>query len=158
MTDEQVYNQYYARLLAYACGISSDVELARDVVSEVFIEYLKNPPRKVVASWFYMVCRNKMLNKIKREQKVLHGEDSALEKIEASESSPADEFAQNDAFKNLRKLLKTLRPEEQEAISLKYFEDFSYAEIAKIMGISVSGVGTLIFRGMEKLKLELSKM
>ena len=152
---EEVYRQYSARLLAYAYGICQNRQLSEDIVSEVFMEYIKNPPHKIVASWFYMVCRNKLINRMKRESKIVATSDENLVQLKSDKPSPYSELEKKDAFKLLRELLEKLRPQECEAISLKYFENFSYAEIAEIMNVSVSTVGTLIFRGMERLKTEL---
>lgn len=155
MKGEELYRRYSARLAAYAFGICGDQELAKDAVSETFVEYLKNPPLKDSASWFYMVCRNKLLNRIRRERKMSPAPDEDFARVESPHLSPSQTLEAADAHKRLRQMLKSLRPRECEAISLKYFEDFSYAQIAEIMNMSVSGVGTLIFRGMEKLKNEL---
>ena len=149
MKGEELYRRYSARLAAYAFGICGDQELAKDAVSETFVEYLKNPPLKDSASWFYMVCRNKLLNRIRRERKMSPAPDEDFARVESPHLSPSQTLEAADARKRLRQMLKSLRPRECEAISLKYFEDFSYAQIAEIMNMSVSGVGTLIFRGME---------
>ena len=53
----QLYNKYAARLASYAFGICGDMELSKDIVQDVFVEYLKNPPQKEIASWFYRVCK-----------------------------------------------------------------------------------------------------
>lgn len=152
-----IYNKYAGRLLNYAYGICADEELSKDIVQDVFVQYFKNPPQKDVASWFYRVCKNKLINRLVRENRKRDCDEDFFEKVEYDAENPAQTAESNDAFCDLQRHLATLNSDEREAISLKYFEDFSYAQIAEIMSTTPSNVGTLIFRGTEKLRRSMQR-
>lgn len=152
MNEHFYTHEYAAKLSYYAFGICGDIELAKDTVQDVFLEYFKNPPRKNVSSWFYMVCKNKLLNKIMREKRKADAPEGFFERVVCDRKTPAAEMENSEKFEKLNESLAQLPPDQREAITLKYFENFSYQEIAKIMGTSANNVGNIIFRGMGKLK------
>lgn len=49
-------------------------------------------------------------------------------------------------------IMKTLRPQEQEAIKLKYLLDMDYHTISKICKVPVGTVKSRIFNGVRKIK------
>jgi RNA polymerase sigma factor, sigma-70 family len=149
--------QYTTKLTMYALGICADRELARDTVQDVFVEYLKNPPRKTVASWFYMVCKNKLLNKLAREKRKSDTPEGFFERIPEERANAPKKLEQSESFAALHSKLKDLPADQREAITLKYFEDFSYAQIAEIMETTPANVGNIIFRGMANLRKTINK-
>ena len=149
--------QYTAKLTMYALGICADRELARDTVQDVFLEYLKNPPRKPVASWFYMVCKNKLLNKLAREKRKSDTPEGFFERIPEERKNAPQKLEANERFETLNTQLKELPQDQREAITLKYFENFSYAQIAEIMETTPANVGNIIFRGMANLRKTIKK-
>ena len=153
----ELYNKYACRLTSYALGICGDMELAKDVVQDVFVEYLKNPPQKEIASWFYRVCKNKLLNRLARENRKELCPQEFFSNLEFDARTPAQDLERQDSFANLQAHLSALAPDEREAVNLRYFEDFSYAQIAEIMGTTPSNVGTLIFRGVAKLRERMTR-
>jgi RNA polymerase sigma-70 factor (ECF subfamily) len=52
-------------------------------------------------------------------------------------------------------MLETLPPNQREVIRLKFQNGFSYREISRISGHSVSNVGFLIHTGMKTLRQRL---
>jgi len=57
----------------------------------------------------------------------------------------------------VEKLLLTLKLKYREPLILFYFEQKSYEEISDILRLPINTVGTLIFRGKEMLKKNLSE-
>ena len=71
--------------------------------------------------------------------------DPALAAVDAQDTRGAVEAS-----------LQKLPNDQREAVTLRLFEEHSYAEIASIMGRKVGTVGWLISQGMKALALELS--
>ena len=70
----------------------------------------------------------------------------------AHEPTP-DEAAQLAAERDaVRRALGKLGARDRELIALKYHADLSNAEIAEVVGVSVSNAGTLLNRAMNKLR------
>jgi RNA polymerase sigma-70 factor (ECF subfamily) len=69
-----------------------------------------------------------------------------------SEPAP-DEAAELAAERDaVRAALATLAARDREVIALKFHADLSNAEIADVIGVSVSNAGTLLNRAMNKLR------
>ncbi|HEU5249213.1 MAG TPA: sigma-70 family RNA polymerase sigma factor, partial [Thermoanaerobaculia bacterium] len=57
----------------------------------------------------------------------------------------------------VRRALEGLSEEQREALILARYHGLPYAEIARILGISVGAVKTRIFRAVENLKARFSE-
>ena len=69
-----------------------------------------------------------------------------------SEPGP-DEAAELAAERDaVRAALATLAARDREVIALKFHADLSNAEIADVLGVSVTNAGTLLSRAMTKLR------
>jgi RNA polymerase sigma-70 factor (ECF subfamily) len=55
-------------------------------------------------------------------------------------------------FKHIQKQLRTLRPDYQKVIALKYFEEMTIKEIGEILGKKEGTVKSLLSRGLDQLR------
>jgi RNA polymerase sigma-70 factor (sigma-E family) len=53
--------------------------------------------------------------------------------------------------------LRALRPERRAVLVLRYYEDLSHAQIAKVLGCPVTTVRTRLHRGLSDLRKELER-
>jgi DNA-directed RNA polymerase specialized sigma24 family protein len=51
--------------------------------------------------------------------------------------------------------LDVLTPQARAAVVLRYYHDYDYATIARILGTSAGNVGVLLTRSLDRLKSEL---
>ena len=63
-----------------------------------------------------------------------------------------DEVVKDESTQELHRAIDKLKYEQRVALTLHYFDDMSYKEVAEIMEISLSKVETLIFRAKKNLK------
>jgi RNA polymerase sigma-70 factor (ECF subfamily) len=54
--------------------------------------------------------------------------------------------------------MKRLRPKEREIIILQHLQDFSYQEIADLLGIPIGTVMSRLYSARRSLKRELERM
>ena len=68
------------------------------------------------------------------------------------------EQAEEDSYEDvdLRRALDSLSKEDKTVIELKYFEDMKLTDIAEVLGENVSTVKSRLYRGLKKLRLELT--
>lgn len=142
-------------LLRYAGRFVPEAE-AREVVQETFLRLWNEGAAKVEgreAEWLFCVCRNQCLDRRKAEAKV---KLSAVDPLTiASPETPADvRIEERERDSRVAALLGALPPLQQEVIRLKFQEGFSYKEISRITGHSVSHVGVLIHEAMKRLRQE----
>lgn len=109
-------------------------------------KFINNPQCKP-STWLYRVALNTLFLQKRNEHKITY----ITLNNEIANFTDTDD---SDLLMGcLYKLIKRLNEEEKSIITL-YLEDLSHQEIAEILGISVSNVGTKIHR----IKLKLKKM
>jgi RNA polymerase sigma-70 factor (ECF subfamily) len=134
-------------------GNGSDAE---DIAQEALLRVWRAGPRwrpdAAFGTWFYRIVINLCLNV--RRRLPFFGLDVAGERADPA----PDALAVMERQEEDRALLAAVAalPERQRvAILLTYWEGFSNAHAAEILGTSVSGVETLLVRARRSLRLIL---
>ena len=107
--------------------------------------------REKPASWIYAVAINTSISKIRK--------DSKLKFYDVVPDFTVVEPHEYDENTNYCKLMNALYKlnEIDKSIMLLYLEEFSYEEIAKIVGVSVSCVGVKIHRLKDQIQKQLNR-
>jgi len=154
---EQLYKDFLAmvqnheRLIFKICNLySKDVEGSKDLFQEIVLQAWTAFPRfnnaSKISTWLYRVALNTAINYKRKVDKHAHTNDtSGLTHVAEATDSGTEEY------NLLYQMINDLPPLEK-ALILLYLEDRSYQEIADIMGMSVTNVGTRL--GRIKLKLK----
>lgn len=144
-------------LTRYACRIVGEVEAARDVVQETFLKLCGQDRRAVephLAEWLFTVCRNRALDVMRKEGRVRRAADPEihLHVIAGPDGDPAVGVERREEVDRILELLRSLPESQQEVIRLRFQDGFSYKEISRITGFSVSNVGYLLHVGLKSLR------
>ena len=65
---------------------------------------------------------------------------------------PSETVEATDLSRAVLRRLESFPPSQQEAVRLKFLQQFSYREIAEVMNLSESHVGVLIHTALKKLR------
>ena len=142
-------------LLRYATRIIGDVERARDVVQETFVQLqrtTRDEHDNAPAKWLFTVCRNRALNVCRKERRLAFLDEQVLEAEPATEPWPNEQLEHKEARSFALRIIETLPPRQQEVLQLKFQSDLSYAEIAAVTQLSVNHVGVLIHTALKTLR------
>ena len=144
-------------LSRYAFRIIGEVEAARDIVQETFLKLCAQDPERVephLAEWLFTVCRNRALDVLRKESRVSRSRDpeTRLSIVPAEDADPADGQERRDELDRVLRLMAMLPDSQQEVIRLRFQEGFSYKEISRITGFSVTNVGYLLHVGLKSLR------
>jgi len=85
------------------------------------------------------------------------GEDRSVE-FSSKEERPEDFLASQEEIEILKKALEELGFKDRLILTLAYFDEKDYKEIAEIMEISINSVGAYLFRAKNKLTKLLKKL
>ena len=79
-------------------------------------------------------------------------------KTEYLENEDIDELTTEDNYKDIDLwcALEKMSKEDRLVIQLKYFEDMKLDEIADVLNENVNTVKSRLYRGLKKLKIELT--
>jgi RNA polymerase sigma-70 factor (ECF subfamily) len=150
---DALYRDARNDVYAYAATLLRDRAAAEDVAAAAFerayrrrgrYDARKGSPR----AWLFGIARNAALDELRRRKRVA----SAALPIPAAEPDPGEAAELAAQKQAVRVALGKLGARERELIALKYHAELSNAEIAEVIGVSVTNAGTLVHRAMTKLR------
>jgi RNA polymerase sigma factor (sigma-70 family) len=151
---EALYRAARDDLYAYVATLLRDRAAAEDVTAAAF-ERAYRKQRTYKASrgseraWLFGIARNAALDELRRRKRA-----ASLAAEPADVDAPAPEDAAEAAVRRaaVRVALARIDPRERELIALKFHAGLDNAEIAAVLGVSVSNAGTQLHRAMTKLR------
>jgi RNA polymerase sigma factor (sigma-70 family) len=155
-----LYQSHYQALFCYGFSISTDRELTKDCIQEVFLEIWNtrsslNKEVKNVRSYLFTWLRRKISRQLSQLAKEKFSDDLKQEFpfIEASYEELLIAFQQSEEKKQqLRAALKKLTRKQLEMVRLKFFENLSYRTIATQTSLTPRTVYNLIYEAIRHLR------
>ncbi len=153
----ELYSLHYQRLVRLAALLVRDVPTAEDVVQDSFVAMHDGWQRLRDAESALAYLRQAVLN---RSRSVLR--HRAVVAKHPEKPSPDMPSAEHGALVQLERsavaaTLRKLPGRQREAIVLRYYADFSEAEVAAAMGISCGAVKSHTARAMAALRADLKQ-
>ena len=103
-------------------------------------------------SWLYTVCRNRALDVLRKEQRMVVTEDSIFANEAAAISAPDQAAAQHERMERVMEYMNRLSENQRTCIQLKFQQGLSYQEISQKTGLKSGNIGFLIHAGLKKLR------
>jgi RNA polymerase sigma-70 factor (ECF subfamily) len=173
-----LFDRYVEAVYAAASRLTSDRQVAEEVVQETFLALwnraeLFDPAAGSLAAWLHTIARNRTVDRLRAAGRrpslvplsVASGDDeqetAALERIVAAGTvvggatmgpGPEGELVATELREVLRDALAELPEAERTAIVLAYREDLSQTEIAARLGWPLGTVKTRTRRALLRLR------
>jgi RNA polymerase sigma-70 factor, ECF subfamily len=146
---EALYRRTFPRVYAYVASLLRDRSAAEEVTAQAYERaYRKRtsykPRRGSPEAWLFGIARNAALDELRRLKR------TGVPEVESA--APADHSEDVVLRETVRAALETLEPRERDLLALKYKAGLSNGEIARVLAVSESNVGTRLHRAMEKLR------
>jgi RNA polymerase sigma factor (sigma-70 family) len=145
-------------LCLYATRLLRDPESARDVVQETFLKLCASDRSAIethLAEWLFTVCRNRALDVLRKEQRMSQLREEQVRRCLSADPTPLDAVERQELGRHVLELMELLPVNQREVLRLKFQSGFSYQEISRITGHSISNVGYLIHAGIKALRGQL---
>ena len=146
-------------LVRYAVRITGNMEQARDVVQDTFLQLCAADRERVgehAAAWLYTVCRNRALDVARKERRMTPLTDMQAQTCESPEPPPSAVAERADAQNEIQRALHTLPENQREVIRLKFQDAMSYREISQVTGLSESNVGYLLHTAIRSIRRKVA--
>ncbi len=156
---QDIIDQHKGILYKVARIYCQNEEDRQDLIQEMMIQIWqsihKYNSQFKISTWIYRISLNVAISYY-RKSKTITSNQSFLEDQSAQQLSD-DKTEREQQLNLLEQFVSELR-EIDKALMLLYLEDKSYNEIAEVLGMSVSNVGTKIGRIKDKLKIRFSQI
>jgi RNA polymerase sigma factor (sigma-70 family) len=152
---ESLYRSSRDDVYAYVATLLGDRAAAEDVTALAFERAYRrritfDRRRGEERAWLFGIARNAALDELRRRKRLA----TLVVEPEDSGARAALEDGVEVALRRtaVRSALTGLPPRQREIIALKFHGGLSNAELARVLKVSETAAGTLLYRAMEKLR------
>ena len=152
-----LFDEVYPSLFRYCHRLTGDPDAADDMAQEAFVRLLDRGPRGPqhgLRVWMFRVATNLIRDAARQGQtrrRILAGVNPP-----GPAPSPELEMERSEEIQEVRAALNQLAPRDREVLLLRQ-EGFSYKEIAQMVDVAPTSVGTLLARALNRFASVYSK-
>ncbi len=154
----QLYELYFTPVYRYIYLRTKSKEEAEDLAQVVFVKIFKSigsfqEQNKPPLAYFFTIARNTVIDHWRKKKEILV--DTPIETdvaIEEQTDSPIDLIDKKANAQVIHKAIETLTEDQQEVIILKFINDLTTVEIAKILEKKEDAIRQLQCRALKILK------
>lgn len=156
---EQNFEMFYRECKDYVFKIVFSIiknkDDSEDIMQNLFVKIYKLPkdklPTRNETSWLYTVAKNETLNYIKSKRKDINIDELQIYKDDIEISNLINEAS-------YKELMKKLNSEEELIVKLKTESNFTFKEIAEILGKNENTVKWKYYSAIHTLKLFITNL
>jgi RNA polymerase sigma-70 factor (ECF subfamily) len=167
---DELIVRYQHRLLRYLLYLTSNREMAEDLFQEVWMRVLVRGGqfngRARFDTWLFTIARNLVIDQ--RRKRTMASLDELFEggneddrpmsfEIAAGGPTPFDNFSNLQDRERIAGALMELDTLHREVLVLRFHEELSLEEIAKVTRAPLSTVKSRLYRGMAAIKPKLER-
>jgi len=160
----EIYTNYVQVLFNYGIRFSSDRELVKDCIQDIFI-HIYNKKENLgdtndIKLYLFKSLKRELIRTLQKKQKKISWDDADLPFL-ASYSAEIDIAAnerQAEQNKILQQALNTLPDRQKEVLFLRFVEEMEYEQIQELMGINYQSVRNLMARSIQNLRGKLKEI
>ncbi len=153
---------YQHRLFRYLLYLTSSRELAEDMFQETWMRVLQRGAQYNGAArfdtWLFTIARNLVID-VRRKRTMLSleelcdaAENEHAYEPAAADPTPFDACLLRESSDRVAEAMLTLDPLSREVLVLRFHEELSLEEIAKVTRAHLSTVKSRLYRGLATLK------
>ncbi len=147
---DAVYNLCYRML--------SDAAEAEDAAQEAFLKAYHNLTRydqnRSFKTWLLSIASNHCIDRLRKRRMHFTSIDEptpATLSLSSDDPLPEQVTLRNERSRFIQGLLDQLEPDYRAAVVLRYWYDYSYAEIAEVTGSTESAIKSRLYRARQTL-------
>ncbi len=152
-------------ILNFIWRLMGDKTRAEDLSQDVFLRVWKSAPkyekRAKFSTWIYRIATNLCLNKM-RTLKIKNMFLTPLPlkrqpQINTDSTTPESQLLKAEQTRRIFDILNTLPSAQRIAVTLKFYQGLSYAEISQILDRSIPAVDALLVRAKKNIQKKIRK-
>lgn len=153
-----LYTKYVQILYQYGFRFTSNPEIIKDCIQEVFTLLYKNREHLIIPDnikvYLFVAIKNCILRVLYKESVY---ERNTVEQIPfLLERTVEDQFIDNEQYSNqqkrIKEILSILTPRQKEIIYYRFIQEMSMEEICLLMDMNYQSAQNLIQRSLKKIR------
>src|SRR5512143_928720 len=145
-----LYETYLDRIYRYIYFRVTDEQTAEDLISQVFTKAWENldryqPSGRPFIAWLYTIAHNTVIDHYRTRKDTVAIENTIS--LSSDAPSPHEQVELHFEAENLRAALRTLTPEQQQVVVLKFIASMTTDEVSIQLHQSACAVRALQMRG-----------
>jgi RNA polymerase sigma factor (sigma-70 family) len=156
----QLVRFYYKDVYEYIYRQTLNKELAMDLTQEAFISMLQSihsyDERKAsFRTWLYRIATNQIVNYYRSKYYKFNQVVTEIDDEIGQKEDFTMKLEYKEDIERVLSLLNVLETTDQQIFRLKLFGEYTFSEIAAVIGISESTVKTKFYSTLRKVKKEM---
>jgi len=157
----EIIKEHKDGITLYINGYVNNIFVAEDLMEETFFKIATKRPvfygKSSFKTWLFAIARNVALDFLRHNSKTVLNSLDEYDNCSDTEVDVENEYLIKEQKVVLHRAMRKLKTEYFQVLCLIYFEDFSNAEVAKIMKKNKRQIENLIYRAKKTLKSQLEK-
>ena len=155
---EQVYSEYYPKVLQYIQNHTNGHMDAEDIAQNVFLKVFGkwdtfDPEKSSISTWIFNIMRNTLID---HQRSMSYRQHDELSEFLADDSDDMlDTLIMEEEQERLANALETLSQEERDLIILFYYGEHTLLDIAEMMHRPYGQIKRLHTKALNKLKQQM---
>ena len=157
---EEIYKEYAKRIYTYLLSLAKDEYIAEELLQETFYSAIKNINKfrneSSIKTWLFTIAKDKWIDYCKKNKKLLETPIYEKEQDILCSTSFEEDFLNKNELLDVCKQIHKLDEKSKEVVYLRLFTNFSFKEIANIIGKTEENTRIIFFRAKNKLKGDIN--
>lgn len=158
---DSLMDMYHDGLILFINKLVGNYAIAEELAADAFVELLVHKKRFLGNSDFktylYSIGRHKAIDFIRRDVKKKNVSTDDLLTLTDESCSIEEDYIADERRRALHRAIGQLGEDARAAVYLVFFEDFSYADAARILGKNTKQIDNLVYRAKASLKKILTE-
>lgn len=163
----RLYKDTIFFMLLKMTGNPEDAEdLCIETFGKAFTNIKQYNGKYAFSTWLFRIATNNCIDFIRKQKKNVLNHEANEDVAEHDETyyfvsemiNPEESFIRSQKLELVRQVVDTLKPRYRKLISMRYYEEQSYEEIATALNLPLGTVKAQLFRAREFLYRSLRNM
>lgn len=157
----EIIRDYKDGLMLFLNRYVNNIHVAEELTEETFVRIVTRKPRFLAKhsfkTWLYTIGRNIAVDYQKHKSRIADAPIEDLERLSREEESVEQSYLREEQKIIVHRALSKINPDYGTVLYLKFFEDLTNEQIAKVMKKNKRQIENQIYQAKQSLKTELEK-